>query len=352
MKQLSFIISFLGVSLSSLIFFLEAFFYTGFVQKYLHISTSTPAILTLIAIVLMRVVWKQSVNHRTQKILTILAPLSVYIYMILLWSDRILFANFSFSTFHLHPAELMPLVVFLSLVTILTWTRSFLQSNANLIRFLAPIWATPLMYIFSQYSEHGFWYMEKEDSITEWLTFFVYLGAAFFSARLAHLFQKQSKNRHQIQRALFLLYAVATIGFLLVAGEEISWGQRLIGFQTPTEISVNNTQQEFNIHNNVFVFQFVYIGYGLLATYCACSWIGRKFVEGQISKNANKYIYLFSPPPLLIGYFIPMIIYVIIRGIYGDKLLDRWEEYFEILLAIGITIFLHINLKRTEILKR
>ena len=37
--------------------------------------------------------------------------------------------------------------------------------------------------------------------------------------------------------------------FLFGAGEEISWGQRILGFQTPEPLSQVNRQEEFNLHN-------------------------------------------------------------------------------------------------------
>lgn len=48
-------------------------------------------------------------------------------------------------------------------------------------------------------------------------------------------------------RALYLL--AFGLGALAVAMEEISWGQRLIGYQPPETFLAENFQQEFNLHN-------------------------------------------------------------------------------------------------------
>jgi hypothetical protein len=37
--------------------------------------------------------------------------------------------------------------------------------------------------------------------------------------------------------------------FFFGAGEEISWGQRILGFETPETLSEVNRQEEFNLHN-------------------------------------------------------------------------------------------------------
>ncbi|MEM7462611.1 MAG: hypothetical protein AAF362_08000 [Pseudomonadota bacterium] len=47
---------------------------------------------------------------------------------------------------------------------------------------------------------------------------------------------------------LFLAFSLFFIG-----GEEISWGQRLIGFDTPQIIRENNFQEEFNLHNSTLI---------------------------------------------------------------------------------------------------
>jgi len=39
------------------------------------------------------------------------------------------------------------------------------------------------------------------------------------------------------------------VSFFVGFGEEISWGQRIFGFQTPELLHELNAQQEFNIHN-------------------------------------------------------------------------------------------------------
>ncbi len=45
------------------------------------------------------------------------------------------------------------------------------------------------------------------------------------------------------------MYILAGIGLVFVAGEEISWGQRIIGFATPDYLLDNNIQEELNLHN-------------------------------------------------------------------------------------------------------
>ena len=76
----------------------------------------------------------------------------------------------------------------------------------------------------------------KEDSLFEWLTTLCYLSASIF------LFATYRK-----QKSIFYLLLAAVLFF--GAGEEISWGQRLVGFNTPETLTKVNVQGEFNIHN-------------------------------------------------------------------------------------------------------
>jgi hypothetical protein len=68
------------------------------------------------------------------------------------------------------------------------------------------------------------------------------LGALFFFlAFLAFLLAFVQKRN-----LFFLLFAIL---FFFAAGEEISWGQRILSFQTPAVMQANNAQNEFNLHN-------------------------------------------------------------------------------------------------------
>jgi hypothetical protein len=81
-------------------------------------------------------------------------------------------------------------------------------------------------------------WITHEDSISESVSAICYLVAAciFFIEWI-----------HGRCRNIFVLgYALL---FLVVGGEEISWGQRIIGMQTPDALKELNVQKETNLHN-------------------------------------------------------------------------------------------------------
>lgn len=76
----------------------------------------------------------------------------------------------------------------------------------------------------------------QEDGVVEWMTFLLFLAAG----GVAIVQAVRNRRVFDLLVALFCLF---------VAGEEISWGQRLMGYVPPDLFLKNNFQQETNLHN-------------------------------------------------------------------------------------------------------
>ena len=76
----------------------------------------------------------------------------------------------------------------------------------------------------------------QEDRIVEWGTVGLFLAAGVFGLRGAI-------RRRRVFDGLVALFC------LFVAAEEMSWGQRLVGYTPPEFFLANNFQQELNLHN-------------------------------------------------------------------------------------------------------
>lgn len=84
----------------------------------------------------------------------------------------------------------------------------------------------------------------QEDEPLEWATFWAFLLAALLYVRAALTDRRQ--------RGGLPWFHVGLVAFcLLVALEEISWGQRVLGYRPPNLFLERNYQQEFNLHNVV-----------------------------------------------------------------------------------------------------
>ncbi len=84
--------------------------------------------------------------------------------------------------------------------------------------------------------------LAREDGWAEYLT-----AILFFMTGLLLLVTALSE-RSLVRRSVYIL---AGIAFLFAAGEEISWGQRILGFGTPDFLMGLNDHGEFNAHNIV-----------------------------------------------------------------------------------------------------
>ena len=95
--------------------------------------------------------------------------------------------------------------------------------------------------------------------------------------------------RARVKRLALLL----AVGFLFGFGEEISWGQRLLGIDVPTEIKDSSSQEELNLHNLEFMsagwldfdhgFQLFWLAFGVMIPLAAALYRpARRFLGGLL----------------------------------------------------------------------
>ena len=91
-----------------------------------------------------------------------------------------------------------------------------------------------------------FFYME--DGLFESITAILMIIAALLLIPVVLRTRKES-IAGGLSNYLQIAYLVLIVSFVLYAMEEISWGQRIFGWETPESISTRNLQNETNIHN-------------------------------------------------------------------------------------------------------
>jgi hypothetical protein len=84
----------------------------------------------------------------------------------------------------------------------------------------------------------------REDGLVEWITFAMLLITSALSFVMSYDFGRSRPGRGAKRVWLFL-------GFLFLFGamEEISWGQRVLGIESPDWFIRHNKQGETNLHN-------------------------------------------------------------------------------------------------------
>jgi hypothetical protein len=141
------------------------------------------------------------------------------------------------------------------------------------------------VYIFASYCILLFgrdtidWLIE-EDSVVEWIgTVGLFVAAGCFLWAFVISSRGPLKGRFIIWKRLALL-ALAVLLFV-AAGEEISWGQRLLGISTPEGLGSVSTQNETNLHNIDFfqnsisvdrLFQLFWIGFAVAVPVLSRLW--------------------------------------------------------------------------------
>ncbi len=138
-----------------------------------------------------------------------------------------------------------------------------------------------------------------EDGLLEWLTVFA-MGsvAALLTGRLWNY-------RHLLNWRQGALLAALVVLAIFGAGEEISWGQRLLGIDSPDFFLTHNQQQEINLHNltvgNISINKDVFskgisllflLYLGLIKPLYHTSAAARRFLDNQGIPIPKRYQYI------------------------------------------------------------
>ena len=100
--------------------------------------------------------------------------------------------------------------------------------------------------ILIHYDLEAFKVWIREDGLVEWLTFLELLAMSGYSfVMTAHLGHSEGER---VARRVWLFFGLL---FLFGAMEEISWGQRILGIESPEWFLKHNRQFETNLHNLV-----------------------------------------------------------------------------------------------------
>jgi len=120
------------------------------------------------------------------------------------------------------------------------------EHRANLLRIFLLDGIALFIILIGLFFPHKFDALFEEDFIGEWVTFYAFAISGIIIAN--HLWHRR-KNGLGFFSLSFLIPLALAVFCLVVAGEEISWGQRIFAFKPPDLFLEQNYQQEFNVHN-------------------------------------------------------------------------------------------------------
>jgi len=167
----------------------------------------------------------------------------------------------------------------------------------------------------------------KEDGLLESLQAISYLLAS-----LVFLYVCKKKGFKNVW------YWGLAILFFLLAGEEISWGQRIFNLSTPELLTNINVQKELNIHNTKGLNDYVRaLGLLIFMGICYIIPLTNKFISGL--KDFYKKIMMPIYPLWLIGLPTISILFMAIPRLVFHKENFNLDEVGELYLALGFLLF-------------
>lgn len=167
-----------------------------------------------------------------------------------------------------------------------------------------------------------------------------------------------------------LLYLGVSLGFMYIAGEEISWGQRLLQIESPAFFERYNQQQELNSHNflNRYLLHAVYM---LIASCAAFGWAllprAIRHLPATWQSFLRPRLWMLAPDRRLMLYFLPCLLLYFyfdyinnlearlfgqeynVHGVNMETLFmhPRDQEPIEMLMAVGFLFTVALILRRT-----
>jgi hypothetical protein len=222
-----------------------------------------------------------------------------------------------------------------------------LTPRQGLIIALFPVAAT-LAFLAAVPFPRLFLWVIDEDSLLETLQFLLILATTILSARISQWLLRTRRL------GLGMLYVLLTLATFFIAGEEISWGQRIFGWQTPEPLKQINAQQEISVHNIYGFHQLFIYAVMLGGLYGAVVPLVRSLFSARRPRSTLSYL-LIPPLCLVPSFFMPFgyRLYRLLflpnlshsRG-YAVFVITEFNELTELCLYFALVVFAWLNLRR------
>jgi hypothetical protein len=173
--------------------------------------------------------------------------------------------------------------------------------------------------VINQLDSDLYYLSVQEDEYLEWSSFWAFLSAGFIYLLIA-------RRQVRARQLAWFSFCVA-LCCLIIAMEEISWGQRIIGYRPPQYFLAHNFQQELNVHNVVatqyrkIVLHTIIIGFGLLLPMTSLVPFAQRLLD--------RYGIRPSPPALIPAFVATWLFYAWYPWTHSG-------EWVELMLGLGL----------------
>ncbi len=222
--------------------------------------------------------------------------------------------------------------------------KLFSQSYSVSKKVLLTIFVTPIistiilgsLFVLPSTENFGFWLLEENAPI-EILTFILFMYAGIFG-----VYNLRNLNK-PLEKYVKFFYIIFSLFLILIAMEEISWGQWFFHFETPTEWAKMNGQGETTLHNlnglqgNSEILRMVFGLAGIFGIILGCF----------------KQFKIISAPTILVSWFIIIFCHAAIDFIQDkisiseqyDFAIVKTSEFIELLIAGSSFLYLWLNFR-------
>ncbi len=313
--------------------FVDTFGFPEKTNKYLGLASESLIVPVLIGVFGANILLNVRLHPRIQSLFRVALGVLLPLIGVITWYWSHMLENSIYAQFRLHPEGL--LLIFLSLTgaVLLTQPVQWWNRHWRKIIVLLPLLGWTLIYIMSWWPMNYLKEVVKEDHLIEWLQFWVLFVGGVLSLVKAWLSFNSAKRNW-----LFILFFLgAGLVFIFVAGDEIAWGQRVLGLSVSEEVQLINRQGEYTVHNLYAVEWAVAYMYGILSGFGI---VGR-WIVSTIAKINTKIRFMtpFTPHYSLIPIFTLSFIFFIqqLRIMWG--VWHVWSEPAELLLYLGLVLW-------------
>jgi hypothetical protein len=182
----------------------------------------------------------------------------------------------------------------------------------------------------------------SEDGPVEWAQFLCFAFAAIATAGISRELWRRG------DRWLARAGGVVAVGLVFIAGEEISWGQRIIGFTPPEAVLAANWQGEMTLHNMGHeTLDVINLFMALVAGWCASAC----FLDGKrdLARAWGEARFFVIPPLFLAGPFAYVFVWRVIRATLLPEsgfTVTKYGEWAELCLAFSFCAIAWLNWRR------
>lgn len=314
---------------------IDSFKSSSTVVSLLGITSGTILFIFLVTLIVARLMNRVLLSTRLSY-----ASITVGLFMLILtmiagYINSVTYVNYIYSLTLIHIDQIFILSLFIILAGALSLSNYFIKNHYQKILFLL---GCSLIFLYFWY---GFFPLDarhqiaKEDHLIEnFQAIFL-----FFSGILSLFIAKAYLKKSMIISILFFL---AAVGLIFVAGDEISWGQRILRIATPEYIGRSNAQNEITVHNYMAFHGSVHFLFLLIGIYGSIMFIVYKYFGKTLGRF--RYFYVLIPPAYLFPFFFAGFLYNFVISL-GDHTIGDWSEPTELMLYLGVFFYMLITLK-------